>query len=314
MSESGSKLPNGKLPSSKPPNGKPRGENGSEASTLFDTLRSWLGGRRRNGEDLRGSIAAVIEEHDEAGGVIDADERALLQRILSLHELSVEDVMVPRVDIVAVEEKTPLDELVRMMTKEAHSRLPVFRRDLDDVIGMVHIKDVLANKSSRRPFRLSKILRKVLFAAPSMKVLELLAQMRETRIHMSLVVDEFGGIDGLVTIEDLVEEIVGDIEDEFDEAEAPAMKSQGTGVLLADARVTIEDFEASYGPSVSDEERDDIDTLGGLVAALAGRVPGRGELVKHPAGLEFEVVDADRRRVRKLRVRNLPPRKRSAPE
>jgi CBS domain containing-hemolysin-like protein len=290
---------------------KAQAQNGGEPSTLFDTLRSWLGGKRgRNGEDLRDSIAAVIEEHEGAGGAIDADERALLRRILKLHELSVEDVMVPRVDIVAVEEKSPLDEVVRVMTKEAHSRLPVYRRDLDDVTGMVHIKDVLAHKGNRRLFRLSKILRKVLFAAPSMKVLELLAQMRETRIHMAFVVDEFGGIDGLITIEDLVEEIVGDIEDEFDEDEAPQMKQEGRGVMLADARVTIEDFEARYGPNVSEEERDDIDTLGGLVAALAGRVPSRGELITHPGGLEFEVIDADRRRVRKLRVRNLPPRKR----
>ena len=290
--------------------GRAKSENGGDPSTLFDTLRSWLGVKReRNGEDLRDSIAAVIEEHEGAGGTIDADERALLQRILKLHELSVEDVMVPRVDIVAVEERTALDAVVRLMTTDAHSRLPVYRRNLDDVTGMVHIKDVLAQKGSRRPFRLARILRKVLFAAPSMKVLELLAQMRETRIHMALVVDEFGGIDGLVTIEDLVEEIVGDIEDEFDETEAPQMTPEDGGVMLADARVTIEDFEAQYGPTVSREERDDIDTLGGLVVALAGRVPGRGELVKHPGGLEFEVIDADRRRVRKLRVRNLPPRK-----
>jgi len=297
---------------SKANEGRAKATNGGEPLTLLDALRSWIGGRRgRNGEDLRDSIAAVIEEHEGAGGAIDADERALLERILKLHELSVEDVMVPRVDIIAVEEKSPLDEVVRIMTRDAHSRLPVYRRDLDDAIGMIHIKDVLAHKGSRRPFRLARILRKVLFAAPSMKVLELLAQMRETRIHMALVVDEFGGIDGMVTIEDLVEEIVGDIEDEFDETEAPQMKSEGRGVMLADARVTIEDFEARYGPMVSDEERADIDTLGGLVAALAGRVPGRGELVKHPGGLEFEVVDADRRRVRKLRVRNLPARRRA---
>jgi CBS domain containing-hemolysin-like protein len=297
---------------SKTNGGRTKSENGGDPSSLFDTLRSWLGGKReRNGEDLRDSIAAVIEEHEVSGGAIDADERALLERILNLHELSVEDVMVPRVDIVAVEEKTPLDAVVQVMTKDAHSRLPVYRRNLDDVMGMVHIKDVLAQQGSRRPFRLGKILRKVLFAAPSMKVLELLAQMRETRIHMALVVDEFGGIDGLVTIEDLVEEIVGDIEDEFDETAAPQMKSEGRGVILADARVTIEDFEERYGTTVSDEERDEIDTLGGLVAALAGRVPGRGELVTHPGGIEFEVIDADRRRVRKLRIRNLPPRKRA---
>jgi len=306
-----SKANPGKTNGGKTNGGRAKSENGGDPSTLFDTLRNWLGVKReRNGEDLRDSIAAVIEEHEGTGGAIDADERALLQRILKLHELSVEDVMVPRVDIVGVEEKTPLDAVVRIMTKDAHSRLPVYRRNLDDVTGMVHIKDVLAQKGSRRPFRLARILRKVLFAAPSMKVLELLAQMRETRVHMALVVDEFGGIDGLVTIEDLVEEIVGDIEDEFDETEAPQMTPEGRGVILADARVTIEDFEALYGATVSDEERDDIDTLGGLVAALAGRVPGRGELVKHPGGLEFEVIEADRRRVRKLRVRNLPPRKR----
>jgi CBS domain containing-hemolysin-like protein len=298
---------------SKTNGGRAKSENGGDPPRLFDTLRSWLGGKRdRNGEHLRDSIVAVIEEHEVSGGAIDADERALLERILNLHELSVEDVMVPRVDIVAVEEKTPLDTVVQVMTKDAHSRLPVYRRNLDDVMGMVHIKDILAQQGSRRPFRLNKILRKVLFAAPSMKVMELLAQMRETRIHMAFVVDEFGGIDGLVTIEDLVEEIVGDIEDEFDETEAPQMKSEGRGVMLADARVTIEDFEERYGPLVSEEERDEVDTLGGLVAALAGRVPSRGELVTHPGGYEFEVVDADRRRVRKLRVRNLPPRKRAS--
>jgi hemolysin (HlyC) family protein len=248
----------------------------------------------------------VIEEHEGAGGAIDADERALLERILKLHELSVEDVMVPRVDIVAVEEKTPLDTVVQIMTKDAHSRLPVYRRNLDDVTGMVHIKDVLAQLGSRRPFRLSKILRKVLFAAPSMKVLELLAQMRETRVHMALVVDEFGGIDGLVTIEDLVEEIVGDIEDEHDEEETPQMVEERRGVVLADARTSIEDFERHYGPVVRDESEEDIDTLGGLVSSLAGRVPARGELIRHPSGLEFEVVDADARRIRKLRVRNIP--------
>ena len=275
--------------------------------TLLQTLGNWLRGRRgKNGEDLRDSIAELIEDHEGTGAAIDADERALLQRILNLHELSVEDVMVPRVDIVAIEEKTGLDDLVRLMTKEAHSRLPVYRRDLDDPTGMVHIKDVLAHRGGRRPFRLSKILRTVLFAAPSMKVLELLAQMRETRVHMALVVDEFGGIDGLVTIEDLVEEIVGDIEDEHDEDEAPEMTPEGTGVLLADGRVTIEDFETRIGPVVTEEERTDIDTLGGLVAALAGRVPGRGELVTHPSGIEFEIVDADLRRIHRLRVRKIP--------
>jgi len=275
--------------------------------SFLQSLRTWLRGKRaRNGEDLRDSIAELIEEHEESGATIDPDERALLRRILSLHELTVDDVMVPRADIVAIEERASLDKLVGMMSKEAHSRLPVYRRTLDEVIGMVHIKDVLAFRAGKRAFRLARVRRKVLFAAPSMKVLELLAQMRETRIHMALVIDEFGGIDGLVTIEDLVEEIVGDIEDEHDEDEAPSMKSERAGVLLADARVTIEDFEERTGVAISKEERDDIDTIGGLVVALAGRVPGRGELIAHSSGIEFEIVEADRRRVRRLRIRNLP--------
>ncbi len=285
----------------------PRKEADREQPNFLHSLRSWLRGRRaRNGEDLRDSIAELIEEHEESGATIDPDERALFRRILNLHELTVDDVMVPRVDIVAVEERAPLDELVRLMGKEAHSRLPVYRRTLDEVIGMVHIKDVLAFRDGKRAFRLAKVRRKVLFAAPSMKVLELLAQMRETRLHMALVIDEFGGIDGLVTIEDLVEEIVGEIEDEHDEEDAPSMKAERKGVLLADARVTIEDFEKRTGVTISEEERDDIDTIGGLVAALAGRVPGRGELIGHSSGIEFEIVEADRRRVRRLRIRNLP--------
>lgn len=278
-----------------------------DQASFLHSLRSWLRGRRaRNGEDLRDSIAELIEEHEESGATIDPDERALLRRILKLHELTADDVMVPRVDIVAVEERAPLDDLVRLMSKEAHSRLPIYRRTLDEVIGMVHIKDVLAFSGGKRAFRLAKVRRKVLFAAPSMKVLELLAQMRETRIHMALVIDEFGGIDGLVTIEDLVEEIVGDIEDEHDEDEAPLMTAEPKGVLLADARVTIEDFEERTRIAISEEERDDIDTIGGLVVALAGRVPGRGELIAHSSGIEFEIVEADRRRVRRIRIRNLP--------
>ena len=275
--------------------------------TLLQSLRKWLRGRRlRNGEDLRTSIAALIKEHEARGVSIEAGERALLRRILTLHDLTVADVMVPRADIVAVEERTPYDQVARIFAEEQHSRLPVYRRTLDDVTGMVHLKDVFAFSGSRASFRLSRILRQVLFAAPSMRVLELLNQMRRTHINMALVVDEFGGIDGLVTIEDLVEEIVGDIEDEHDEDEAPQMIEERRGVVLADARTSIEDFERLYGRVVPEDSEDDIDTLGGLVSSIAGRVPARGELIKHPSGLEFEVVDADARRIRKLRVRNIP--------
>jgi CBS domain containing-hemolysin-like protein len=277
--------------------------------SLLQSLRKWLRGRRvRNGEDLRSSIAELIKQHEGHGVGIEAGERALLRRILTLHDLTVADVMVPRADIVAVEERTPYDQVARIFAEEQHSRLPVYRRTLDDVTGMVHIKDVFAFSGNRATFRLSRVLRQVLFSAPSMRVLELLNQMRRTHIHMALVVDEFGGIDGLVTIENLVEEIVGDIEDEHDEDEAPQMTEERRGVVLVDARTSIEDFERQYGRVIAEEAEEDIDTLGGLVSSIAGRVPARGELIKHPSGLEFEVVDADARRIRKLRVRNVPSR------
>jgi CBS domain containing-hemolysin-like protein len=271
---------------------------------------NWLRGLRgsKNEEaSLRDALEELIEEYDEAEAPADSDERVLIKNVLNLHDLTVEDVMVPRADIVAIEAGTPLDELVKLMSKEAQSRLPVYRETLDDVIGMVHIKDVLACWNAKEAFALKNILRPLLFAAPSMRVLDLLLEMRSTRNHMALIVDEYGGIDGLATIEDLVEEIVGEIEDEHDEEQGPALDPRPDGSLAADARVSIEEFEKQVGPVLLPEEREGIDTLGGLVFSLAGRVPGRGELIAHPSGLEFEVVEADPRRIKRLRVRNLPP-------
>ncbi len=282
---------------------------GGGRTSIIGILRNWLKGLRwtRNGEaTLREALGELIEETDAAAAEIDPQERALLTNILKLHELTAADVMVPRADIVAVEHSLSLDELVRVMSNEAHSRTPVYRESLDDVIGMVHIKDVLAWWGRPNEFQVAKILRPVLFIAPSMRVLDLLLKMRATRRHLVLVVDEFGGIDGLVTIEDLVEEIVGEIEDEHDDEARPAIVEGPGGVLVADARVPVEELEARVGPLLRDEEREDIDTLGGLVFALAGRIPARGEVIAHPSGLEFEVIDADPRRIKRLRVRNVP--------
>ena len=291
-------------------NRQPRHGGASNDPSFLETLLNWLRGLRgsKNEEaSLRDALEELIEEYDEAEAPADSDERVLIKNVLNLHDLTVEDVMVPRADIVAIEAGTPLDELVKLMSKEAHSRLPVYRETLDDVIGMVHIKDVLACWNAKEAFELKNILRPLLFAAPSMRVLDLLLEMRSTRNHMVLIVDEYGGIDGLATIEDLVEEIVGEIEDEHDEEQGPALDPRPDGSLAADARVSIEEFEKQVGPVLLPEEREDIDTLGGLVFSLAGRVPGRGELIAHPSGLEFEVVEADPRRIKRLRVRNLPP-------
>jgi magnesium and cobalt transporter len=190
------------------------------------------------------------------------------------------------------------------MRNDGHSRLPVYREQLDDVIGMVHIKDVFAYVGRPEAFSLEAVLRKPLMVAPQMPVLDLLLQMRMQRIHLALVVDEYGGIDGLVTIEDLVETITGDIADEHDDVEAPMFTERPDGALDLNARLSIEDFEEKVGPVLTEDEREaDIDTVGGLVFTLAGRVPSRGEVISHPSGIEFRVLDADARRLRRLRVR-----------
>ncbi|MBW7852312.1 MAG: HlyC/CorC family transporter [Rhodospirillales bacterium] len=290
---------------------QPREGGAEDSQSLLDGLRTWLRllRRGRNGESVRDTLEELIEEREEAEIPIDDHERLLLGNVLHLRDVTASDVMVPRADIVAVEARTTLPELVETFTRAGHSRLPVYRGTLDDVVGMVHIKDLLAASHNGKPFALPRLLRKVLFVSPSIRVLDLLLEMRLKRTHMALVVDEYGGIDGLVTIEDLVEQIVGEIEDEHDRAAEPDMVLREDGVMEADARTPVEEFEEKVGPVLTEEEREDVDTLGGLVFFIAGRVPSRGELITHPSGMEFEVVDADPRRVKRVRIRNLPSSK-----
>ena len=273
-------------------------------------FRDWLRilRRGRNGDgSIRDTLEELIEEREESDQPINEDERLLLANIFELRDRTVHDVMVPRADIVAIEGETALSDIIDVITGEGHSRLPVYGETLDDAMGFIHAKDVLAWRGAEANFSPSRILRRVLFVAPSMQVLELLLEMRVKRAHMALVVDEYGGVDGLVTIEDLVEEIVGEIEDEHDQNDDPALTPAADGSLIADARVTVEYLEETVGPILdSDEEREDIDTLGGLVFSLAGRVPIRGELIRHSSGVEFEVLEADPRRIRRLRLRGLP--------
>jgi CBS domain containing-hemolysin-like protein len=266
--------------------------------------------RPRNGETLRETIDEMIEEEpgtESPGDDLNTHERVLIGNILKVHGRTAADVMVPRVDIVALDLETPFHEVVKSVVEQGHSRVPVYRETLDDVIGFIHVKDILAPVAERRESRLAPFLRKVLFVAPSMPILDLLVQMRQARTHIAMVVDEFGGIDGLVTIEDLIEEIVGEIEDEHDEAGGPSLVERSDGTLVADARTPIEALELREGirlrPTGGQEE---VDTLGGLVSSLAGRVPKRGEVIAHPAGLEFEVLDADPRRIARLRIRRSP--------
>lgn len=270
----------------------------------------WRGLLGRNGDsNLRDTFEEILEEHDDRATPIASDERQLLENILKVGDTTAYDVMVPRADIISIEAGTNLDDVIQIMVDNPHSRYPIFRGTADDVIGMVHIKDVLrATTQNRTGFSLRRLRREVLFVAPSMRVLDLLLQMRESRRHMALVVDEYGGIDGLVTIEDLVEEIVGEIKDEYDVDAGPAVTQMSDGTLRADARFDIEDFEDQYGCFMTEEERDeDIDTLGGLVFHLTGRVPTRGEIIRHEeSGVEFEIMEGDPRRIKLLRIRNLP--------
>ena len=265
-----------------------------------------LAGRRSNEGSISETLSNLAAQHNEDATPIDPLERFLLENTLKLRRMTVEDVMVPRADIVAVSAAASLQGVVAAVEQSRHSRLPVFEKDLDQIVGMIHVKDVLAHVGKPDAPSLKELAREVLFVSPAILVLDLLLEMRLKRTHMALVVDEFGGIDGLATIEDLVEEIVGDIEDEHDIAESPLLETRPDGTLVADARATLEDFEAAVGEVLSDDEREDIDTLGGLVFNLVGRVPSRGELVSHPSGLEFEVLDSDPRRLKRLRVRNLP--------
>ncbi len=282
-----------------------RDETDDDHSTLSQQFRNWLRLSLRGKGDttLRDTIEELIEEQDGVEDSVAANERTLLANILKLRDRTVVDTMVPRADIVAVDVETDLPDLIAKIVEVGHSRLPVYRESLDDVVGIVHIKDVMACVAHGRRVGLEELVREAQIVAPSMPVLDLLVQMRQTRQHMALVVDEFGGIDGLVTIEDLVEEIVGEIQDEHDEDTPLSVVTRPDGTMIADARLTVEEFEEAVGLVLTEDEREEIDTLGGLVFSLAGRVPARGELLAHPSGYEFEILEADPRRIRRLRIR-----------
>src|ERR1700732_2421214 len=290
---------------------EPPGSSGlPEHDRSFARLRNLLRmiRRPRNGESLRETIDEMIEEPPADGPhPLSAQERVLIGNILKAPARTAADAMVPRVDIVALDVETSFPEVVQFMVEQGHSRGPVYREALDNVIGFVHAKDLLGPAAELRETKLSLMLRKVLFVAPSVPILDLLVQMRQARTHIAMVADEFGGIDGLVTIEDLIEEIVGEIEDEHDVADGPRLAERADGTLIADARTPIEVMEENQGIRLRpDGDQEEVDTLGGLVSSLAGRVPKRGEIIAHPLGIEFDVVDADPRRIKRLRVRRSP--------
>ncbi len=296
----------------------PAAENGlpGDETSWFERLLQTFG----LGEepDLRELIESALAR--SKSDTLSVQERNMLRRILRFGSLTVEDVMVPRADIIAVDETITVGELMHVFREAEHSRLPVYHETLDDPRGMIHIRDLMswittqAETGNAAALDLKKvdlkrtvgtitITRELLYVPASMSVLDLLLKMQTTRLHLALVVDEYGGTDGLVSIEDLIEEVVGEIADEHDVEDEPLFRSDPRLGLVADARVPIEELAKHLGiVLLSDEQEEDIDTLGGLVFSIAGRIPARGERVHHPSGLEFEVLEADRRRIKTLRV------------
>ena len=259
------------------------------------------------GADPTERLTEFLSQEAKDGDGRSREQRALLMNVARLSDLRVDDVMVPRADIIAIDVASTLEETLDAFRNSSHSRLPVYRETLDDPVGVIHLKDLALSHGfggDASDFALSSHVRDVQVVPPSMRAQALLQRMQATRRHMALVIDEYGGVDGLVTIEDLIEVIVGDIEDEHDDAERPLWRRQPDGAFLAEARATIADFAEETGIDLRPADwDDDVDTLGGLVFTLCGRVPERGEVIRHPSGYEFDIVDADPRRVKRLRIR-----------
>ncbi len=305
----------------------PRDETGRPS--LFRRVAARI--RNRNSARLREDLTDALSESTNVGQAFTDSERAMLNNILRLREVRVDDVLIPRSDIIAVEIQTPLGELLELFESSGHSRMPVYAENLDDPRGMVHIRDAVAyiaqtasvKKATRRGadkkagapqgLDLSKVnllktiselnlIRKVLFVPHSMPASELMTRMRDSRIQMALVIDEYGGTDGLVSLEDIVEMVVGNIEDEHDD-EAVMITKTGEGVFIVDARAELDEVASVIGEDfVVGEIGDDVDTLGGLITAVIGRVPPRGEVVQAVDGFEFHVLEVDPRRIRKVRI------------
>lgn len=285
----------------------------SEQPSFTERMTGWIKNlARQKDEDLHEMLAELIDDQqaqaaEGSAGFAD-HEYQLLRNIVELRERTVDDCMCPRADIVAIDVGTDFDSVVKFVTQEAHSRYPVYRENRDDVIGIIILKDVMAALASGEKKTVESLMREVLFVPPSMPVMKLLLQMRQKRHHMAIVVDEYGGVDGLVTIEDLVEQIVGDIEDEHDEDDyaSPTIKADGT--LLIDGRMPLSELEEQIGAFLTEDERDTIDTVNGLALMLAGVVPTRGTILDHSSGVSFEVIEGDARRIKRLRVRKAAPK------
>ena len=283
------------------------GNGDSHEHSIWTGLRNLIFGEPAE-DTLRDQLEEAIDRHEDdpapdAKGDLSPLERQMVRNLLHFGERDAGDVGVPRADIVAVEEGTPFDRLVQIFADAGHSRLPVYREKLDTIIGMIHVKDVFAilATGAEPPATLTGLIREPLWAPMSRGALDLLADMRAKRVHLAIVLDEYGGTEGLVTIEDLIEEIVGEIEDEHDDAPVAMLVPEDDGAWIADARVDLRAAAEAIDPRLEEVDAD-VDTLGGLTAVLAGHVPEVGACVDHPSGWRIEVVEADERRVHRVRL------------
>ena len=260
---------------------------------------------RSNNNESSKDINNIIDTSDNSSRELTPEEKNMLNNVIGFGESRVEDCMVPRADIVGLELDTDVKDILKIFSESNHSRIPVYKETLDNPIGMLHMKDLISVFSDKNfdDIDIEKFLREILFVPPSMKSRDLLVRMQTSRIHMALVIDEYGGTDGLVTIEDLIEEIIGEIEDELFEEDLDRIKIYDN-YIDSSARASIEEINDIVGKSLfTDDIDEEINTIGGLVFVLAGRVPQRGELINHPLGFEIEITDADSRRIKKVRLR-----------
>ncbi len=282
------------------------GTNGHKDAGLISWLKSAL--QKKNDDALRKTLEEYVDENGEINEHLPAaiHEKKLISNVLKVRDLRAMDIMVPRADIIAIDVENDRDSILKLISEHPHSRFPVYKDELDNIIGSLHIKDMVLALPENSNLNIESIVRDMPIVSPTIPVLDLLLEMRETRRHMALVIDEFGGVDGLITIGDLIETIVGEFYDEHDIEVAPEVRILSDGSVIADARVDVEEFEKEFGELLSEEERDEVDTLGGLVFTIARRVPARGEVLRHESGMVFEIIEADPRRVSKMRIRNIP--------
>ena len=260
---------------------------------------------RSNNNESSKDINNIIDTSDNSSRELTPEEKNMLNNVIGFGESRVEDCMVPRADSGGLELDTDVKDILKIFSESNHSRIPVYKETLDNPIGMLHMKDLISVFSDKNfdDIDIEKFLREILFVPPSMKSRDLLVRMQTSRIHMALVIDEYGGTDGLVTIEDLIEEIIGEIEDELFEEDLDRIKIYDN-YIDSSARASIQEINDIVGKSLfTDDIDEEINTIGGLVFVLAGRVPQRGELINHPLGFEIEITDADSRRIKKVRLR-----------